>query len=380
MTIESDIARLRGLTGIKWTRYDEDVLAAWVADMDFATAPAIRQALREMVDEGDTGYGFDAHRQIPDAWCAWTEQRHGWLPSPDRVRLFGGVLQPLAAVLHVHTMPGDGVVLFTPVYPPFFGMIERAGRRVIDCPLDAANGWRIDPERLAASIDESTTAVILCNPHNPIGRVFDAEELAAVARIAEERDLLVISDEIWCDIVHPDSTHIPFAALPGPASARAVTLAAASKSFNLGGLNCAVAHFGDAEVLQAVDSLPPHLLGHANTLGARATLAGWTQGAEWLDSTLRILWANRDRLAARLSAELPAVGFDAPQATYLAWLDFRGTRVQGDPAEFLLEHARVALSAGPDFGCHVERFARLNFATTPDILDRIVDRIVQALE
>jgi len=375
---QADMQRLRRLTGVKWGRFDDDVIPAWVADMDFPTAPAVSDALHEMLDRGDTGYNFHAHQQLPEAYAAWSEQRHGWRPDPARVRLFAGVLQPIAALLHARTQPGDGVVLFTPIYPPFFGMIEKTGRRVVDCPLDP-HGWRIDPDRLDHVMDDTVRAVIVCQPHNPTGRIFTAEELAPIARLAEERDLLVISDEIWHDIALAGASHVPFAQVAGAAADRTVTVTAASKTFNLGGLSCAVAHFGDEGAMKAVEALPPHLLGMVNSLGAQATLAAWTDGAAWLDSTLEVLAANRDHLAERLARELPDVGFRPPEATYLAWLDFRALGLGEDPAACVLERGRVALSCGPDFGANGEGYARLNFATLPEVLDDIVDRIVTAV-
>jgi len=378
VTSHSDMQRLRRLTGVKWGRFGDDVIPAWVADMDFLTAPAVADALHEMIDRGDTGYNFDAHRQLPEAYACWSQERHGWQPDPERVRVFAGVLQPIAAVLATCTEPGDGVVLFTPVYPPFFGMIEKSGRRVIDCPLDP-DGWGIDPDRLAHVMDDTVRAVIVCQPHNPTGRIFTARELAPVVRLAEERGLLVISDEIWHDIALDGAVHVPFASVAGQAAKRTVTVTAASKSFNLGGLSCAVAHFGDPAVIDQIDAMPPHLLGMVNSLGAQATLAAWTGGAQWLDSTVQVLAANRDHLAARLARELPSVVFRAPEATYLAWLDFRALGMCEDPAAFLLDHARVALSCGPDFGPQGHGFARLNFATHPEILDAIVDRIAEAV-
>jgi len=378
MSRDSDIRRLRALTGIKWTYFDEDVVPAWVADMDFLTAPPIVAALRGMIDRGDTGYNIFAHERIPEAWANWSARRYGWRPDTKRVRLFASVLQPIAAVLSVLTRPGDGILFFTPVYPVFFRMIGQAGRRVVDCPLDP-DGWRIDANRLRRTIDDTTRAIVLCQPHNPVGRVFDAEELSAVASIAEEFGLPVISDEIWQDLVFPGSAHVPFSTIGGVAAEQAITVTAASKTFSLGGLNCGVAHFGDSAIADAVDELFPHLLGGVNAFGAHATLAAWTQGESWLEDMLRVLESNRERLAERLARELPSVGFDKPQSTYLAWLDFRRFDLPCEPAEYLLEHGRVALSPGPDFGEQGHGFARLNFATTPEILDEVVDRIVSAL-
>lgn len=376
----SDLRRLRALSGVKWRRFDDDVIPAWVADMDFATAPAIVEALRAMVDASDFGYNFASFDDsIPRAWCEWSVRRFAWRPDLERIRVFSTSLQAIAAALTLGTAPGDGVALFTPVYAPFFGMIEKSGRRLVEYRLDEAE-WRIDADALRAAIDPGTRAIILCNPHNPSGRAFEAVELEAVLEVAEECDLLVISDEIWQDFVYPGhATHVPFASLGARAADRSVVVTAASKSFSLGGLSCAVAYLGHPEVAAGVEAMPPHLLGGVNALGARATLEAWTNGESWLAATCETLRANRDHLAARLASELPAVRFSIPEATYLAWLDFRETPFAGDPAGQLLDRGRIGLSAGPDFGVAGQGHARLNFATHREILDEIIDRMVAAV-
>ncbi len=373
-----DLARLRSLTCIKWTRYDRDVIPAWVADMDLEPAPAIVDALEALVRRRDFGYNFAAAAKLPEAFAAWEEQHHGWRPDTKRVRVFCDVMQAVEALLWLHTEPGDGVVLFTPVYHPFWPAISSTGRRIVECPLDP-NGWRIDPERLESVIDSGTRAILTCNPHNPTGRVFDAEELVAIAEVAERHDLLIVSDEIWCDIVHPGHTHVPIASLSDDTASRTVTISAASKAFNVAGLHCAVAHIAHAGVARGLAALPRHILGAVGSPGAEATLAAWTAGEAWLEEVRAHLTRQRDHLAERLAAELPLVGFDSSEATYLAWLDFRGTGLGDDPAKALQKRARVALSHGHEFGESGRGFARLNFATSREILDEILDRIVAVL-
>lgn len=375
-----DLERLRALSGVKWRRWGDEVIPAWVADMDFPTAPAIVDALREMVESSDFGYNFASFDDsIPRAWALWSSDRFGWDPPLDRVRVFSTSLQAIAATLAVCTAPGDGVLLTTPVYSPFFGMIEKSGRRVVEYPLDRT-GWRIDRESLRDSIDAGTRAIVLCNPHNPSGRVFDREELEAVLESAEEFDLLVVCDEIWQDLVYLDGpAHIPFASLCPEAMRRTVTVTAASKSFSLGGLSCAVAHLGHPGASAGIEAMVPHVLGGINALGARATLAAWEHGGDWLTDTLSTLQANRDHLLARFAAELPTIRVAAPAATYVAWLDFRDTEIASDPADALLDRACVGLSPGPDFGTAGQGHARLNFATHREILDEIIDRIASAV-
>jgi cystathionine beta-lyase len=347
--------------------------------MDLLPAPATIEAVRALAECGDFGYNFAAHARIPEAFCEWQKHRHGWSPDSSRVRLFTDVMQGVEAALWVHTEPGDGVVLFTPIYHPFFPAVTSTGRQVVEVPLDP-DGWRLDPERLAAAITPTTRVILTCNPHNPTGRAFTVEELSAIAEVAERHDLLVISDEIWGDLVHPGAVHVPLESLGEEVARRTVTITAASKAFNIAGMHCAVAHISHPGVVASFDSLPRHLFGGVGTPGAEATLAAWTAGEGWLEEIRMHLAGQRDHLAARLAAELPEAGFQAPEATYLAWLDFRELGLGDDPAALILERGRVALSRGLDFGESGAGFARLNFATSREILDEIIDRIVSAVQ
>ncbi|MDY0339780.1 MAG: aminotransferase class I/II-fold pyridoxal phosphate-dependent enzyme [Coriobacteriia bacterium] len=382
--LEAELARLRALSGIKWSRYDEDVLACWIADMDLPSAPVVAAAVRDLVERRDFGYDFSAVGAVSEAWAAWQLERHGWSPDPARVRLHTDVLQAVDLALWLGTNPGDGVVLMTPVYPPFFRCLASLGRTVVDCPLEPGT-WELDAERLeavvAAGVDDGApvSAILMCNPHNPTGRVFSVAELTAVAEVARRHDLLVISDEIWADVVYPGARHVPFRSLPVAEGLRTVTAAAASKTFNIAGLRCAVSYIDDEALEEKISALPDHLLGAVSSVGATATLAAYSQGGPWLEATLVLLQGNRDHVIERLAAELPRAVVDVPEATYLAWIDLRAYELGEDPAAWLLEHARVALNAGPDFGVHGHGFVRLNFATTRPVLDEIIDRIVRAL-
>lgn len=372
------VEHLRSLTGVKWTRYGPDVLPAWVADMDLSAPACVVEALEAVVARRDFGYNRRALGALPGAFADWQASRHGWAIDPAEVRVFCDVLHAIDTALWLCTEPGDGVVLLTPIYPPFLNALATTDRRLVEVPLDP-DGWRLDPERLRAAIDSRTRAILLCNPHNPTGRVFDATELAALAEVAEEHDLLLLSDEVWADLVlEGGGRHIPLASLGPEVQARTLTISAASKAFNLAGLRCAVAHLGHRGLAAAVERLPAHLLGAVGTPGAEATLAAWTGGGPWLADLVAHLSARRDQLARRLAADLPEVGFSPPEATYLAWLDFRPLGYGDDPATELLEEARVALSYGPDFGLRGRGFARLNFATSEAILDQLVDRLAAA--
>lgn len=378
LTVTEERARAR--VGIKWTKHGAEVIPSFVADMDFDPPQPVLDAIRGHVDRGDLGYGpFSA--ELAPAYADWQERQHGWRPDEDRIRPFTSALHALEVALWHTTDPGDGIVVFTPIYYPFLDAIADSGRRRVDCPLDA-NGWRIDPDRLDAVIDPTTKVILFCNPHNPTGRVFDAAEIAAVAAVAERHDLLVITDEIWGELLHPGAVHRPLAISDERFAGRLVTLGSASKTFNLAGLRTAVAHIDHAPLLAALAAMAGHQQGSPSSLGITGTITAWTECDDWMRAVQRTITARRDQLTRRLAADASTIGYQVPQATYLAWLDFGGVAGGGwgeDPAEYLLEHAGVALSNGPKFGTGGAGVARLNFATSEQILDDTIDRIVHAI-
>lgn len=374
------LARLRRLQGVKWRRHSDDVLACWVADMDLGTAPAIVDELARAVADMDLGYHSSVYGELRTAFVDRMAQRHGWEVDRSRVVLFGDVLQGIEASLWWGTEPGDGVILHSPVYPPFWAAVRSTGRTIVEHPLRFdGERWRLDPTALSDVEAARPRAMILCNPHNPTGRCLARSELEELADLAERLDLLVVSDEIHAELIHPGGTHVPFASLGADIARRTVTVTSASKSFNLAGLKCAFAVADHDGLAERFESLPTHLLGSVNALGARANLAAYCEGDGWLAQTLGTLTANRDRLARRLDDELPGVLAGVPEATYLAWLDVSRFDLGATPAAALVERARVALSEGAEFGAGGEGFVRMNFATTPELLDQILDRFVGAL-
>ena len=369
--------RARARQSYKWNRYDPDVLPAHVADMDFDPAPQILDVIRGFADRGDLGYNFYQVDETYQAYADWQTKYFDWTPDVDKMRSFTSILHAVELSILARTEPGDGVVLFTPSYHPFFDSITGGGRRCVEVPLDP-DGWRIDADRLEAAIDATTRVILFCQPHNPTGRVFDADEIAIVADVAERHDLMVISDEIWCDLVH-EGSHQPLALADDRFLGRLVTMGSASKSFNIAGLHCGVAHIDDAKLRQNFEKFAPRALGKSSSISYGAAVAAWTQCSEWLEGVAAEITQRRDHLAKRLAREAPAIGFDLPEATYLAWLDFSNTPIADDPAGHLLDKARLGVNPGIDFGSQSASFARLNFATTEEFLDDAIDRIVSVL-
>ncbi len=370
---------LRSKPGVKW-HDTPDAIAAWVADMDFAAPPVVTDALHRIVDSADLGYPDWRHytggSAATDTFVARCVTRYGWqIDQADTLEL-NDVVQGIQIVLHVCTEPGDRVVVHTPSYPPFLYSVQDSGRVMLPVPgrRDAASptGWGFDHDTLDAQLAVTPAKVLLlCHPQNPTGHVFSETELRELAAIAERHDLLIISDEIHADLTYAPLRHQPMALF---APDRTVTLHAASKAFNLAGLRYAIMHLGSADVRERIAALPGHVFGATNLMGAAAADAAWRDGDEWLAAVLAHLDGQRFLLAELVAEHLPAVGYTPPAATYLAWLDCRELGWGDDPSVQFRKRG-VRLSEGPKFGSEGNGFARLNFATSADILRQTVARM-----
>lgn len=372
--------QLRARGGGKWTKYPPDVLPAFVADMDFKVAPAVQDAVTRLTKTQDYGYGQPTDTILLfEAFSAWMARRHHWQPDPTLTHANANVVQGLVATITAFSEPGDGIVAQTPIYPPFLRCIAGTGRRLVENPLvDDGTRFVVDVEGLQRAATQASM-ILLCNPHNPTGRVFERAELDRIAAIAVENNLTIVADEIHADLVYPGAAHIPMATV-AVAAERTVTLSSASKGFNIAGLNASIAQFGSAALKERFDRmLPEHLLGGPSRFGVAATIAAWREADAWLDAVMRYLDRNRRRVAAW--AARAGVGHHLPEATYLAWLDCRRLDLAGSltPQAHFLEHAKVALSEGLDFGEPGRGHVRLNFATSAEILDEVLGRLDGAL-
>ncbi|GII00462.1 MalY/PatB family protein [Planobispora takensis] len=373
------LEELTSRDGVKWSQPAPGVIPAWIADMDFPVATAVREALARRA-QGDLGYPAWLDRPgsgpLAEAFAERMESRYGWRADPDLVRSFTDINQALQVILHVATRPGDQVAVHVPAYPPFLGTLNEMDRPALPIQMEPdGDSWGFDSGALAERLAEGRCrALLLVNPHNPTGRAFTRRELTELAELAERHDLLVISDEIHADLVHGSGDHIPFATL---LPERTVTLTSATKAFNLGGIRCSVAHLGAPILRAALAAQPAHLYGSPHVFGVEATVAAWRHGDDWLAEALAVLDRNRQLIAGRLPG---GIGYRVPDATYLAWLDLSGLGLQEEPAVFLEREAKVMLSPGPLFGAGGEGFARLNFATSGPVLSEILDRIAQAVK
>ncbi len=377
-----DLDALRRRKGVKWSWVDPARFPMWVADMDFPLASAITETLQDSIGRGDVGYpSGEEMEEVREAYCQRTSSLYGVRFPSELVELTSDVVQSVYLGLLAYSDPGEAVVVNTPAYPPFFSAVSETGRQLVEAPLRlGADGYALDLDQMESVIASSgAKVVILCNPHNPTGRVFSLAELEGLAEIASRHGLVVMSDEIHSDIVYPGSRHRPFASVSEEAASRTVTLASASKSFNMAGLRCATVAFGSSELKRRFDAFPEHARGGLSVLGMRATLAAWRSGGPWFSRVLGYLEANRDMVAEVLGGIEGLVHF-SPEATYLSWIDFSQLSMGEDPSELLGEKAQVVLSPGPTFGEPGKGHARLNFATPRPLLSRALERLAEACQ
>ncbi|MDJ0334207.1 aminotransferase class I/II-fold pyridoxal phosphate-dependent enzyme [Salinibacterium sp. G-O1] len=373
------LAQLRTRTSEKWTAYPSDVLPLFVAEMDYALAPVIAESMIARIEASDTGY-VGSPGPLPAAFAGYAERTWGWVVNPLKVRTATDVSVAIVESLRQSISPGDAVVIMPPVYPPFFDLVPEAGGVIAEVPLlDDGTTWSIDLDGLERAFAGGATALLLCNPHNPLGLVHSAETLQAVARLADTHRVTVISDEIHGPLVHPGVDFVPYLSVSDEARKRGITVTSASKGWNLAGVKCAIMVAGGKRGLRVLDRMPEEVGFRTSLLGLHASVAAFEHGQQWLDGALASITSNRDLLASLLDELLPEVGYRMPEASYLAWLDFRAMGLGDDPSIRILEEARVALNAGPTFGTQGRGFARLNLACSPEVLAEAIMRMALAL-
>jgi len=358
-----------------------DVIPMWVADMDFAAPPAVVEAVQKRAAHGAYGYAW-----IPDSFwdsvAHWMAARHGWPVRREWMILTPGVVPALSLCVTAFTRPGDKIVIQTPVYRPFTTAIENNGRRIARNPLlFDGETWRMDFEDLERKIDRWTRLLILCSPHNPVGRVWNAGELGRLGDICREKDILVVSDEIHQDLVFRDHRHIPFASLDEDLAERTITLVAPSKTFNIAGFLTAVAVASNPRLRRRLDAEAERAgLVLANVFGTVALEAAYNLGAEWLEALLQYLEDTIARTADFFRRRMPTIRFHEPEGTYLGLLDCRALEMtQKDLDAFFLEKARVHFDAGTIFGSELEGWERINLACPRARVDEVLERIARAL-
>jgi cystathionine beta-lyase len=370
---------------IKWSRNeklfgDADVIPAWIADMDFESPAPVIEALRARAAHGVYGYPF----RSPDFYNAlarWMHKRHRWEIEPAWITYSPGVVTGLALAVNAYTQPGDKVIIQPPVYPPFFAVVQNNGRQLVLNPLRIVDGkYRMDLDNLEQQIDARTKLLILCSPHNPVGRVWTREELIELGELCLRKNVLIVSDEIHCDLLLHHVRHIPLACLSDALAQNTVTFVAPSKTFNLPGLYTAAAIIPNPRLRAQFDTIRNNLgLDGANVFGLVAFQTAYESGEEWLDQLLAYLQGNVEFLQNYFEKFIPRIHPTIPEGTYLAWLDCRDLGLDATGLrEWMYKRARVAMNEGHTFGEQGRGFVRLNFACPRATLAEILQRIEQA--
>ena len=376
----------RPTDSMKWNRNSEDVLPLWVADMDYPVAEPILQVLHDRMEHGVFGYpdthaNLRPHPELRMVLVDRMKRLYDWQVEPDELVFLPGVIVGLNLTCHALATTGGNVLVQTPVYPPFLSTPGNASMQRQDAMLsrDSDERYEIDWQVFEAGFTSQTRVFILCNPHNPVGRVFRREELERMAQICLRKGVVICSDEIHCDLLFKGQRHVPIASLDKEIALNSITLMAPTKTFNIAGLQCSFAIVQNQELRKKMESAMGGLVMWVNLVGLAATLAAYRDGQEWLDQVLQYLEGNRDTLFDYVKSQLPGVQMAKPEGTYLAWLDCRNTSIQGNPCEFFLKQARVALNDGTTFGNGGEGFVRMNFACSREVLAQALDRMKEAL-
>ena len=370
----------RSTESVKWGVYPADVLPMWVADMDFRSPEPVIAALKERVDHGVFGYPM-VTQELKEAVVSRMFDRYAWIVDPDALIFVPGVVPGFNLVCQTFAGAGDSIIMNTPVYPPFLGAPDYAGAERIEVPLyqDSTGQFKVDFEAFENAILPSTKVFMLCNPHNPVGRVFTRTELSKLAEICLRHHILICSDEIHSDLVFSGHKHLPIASLSDEIDQETITLIAPSKTFNIAGLECSVILCKNPDYRKKLEAGRRGLLGGVNVLGLTAGLAAYREGDPWLKELLVVLKRNRDLLVNTIHESMPEIKVTAPEATYLAWLDCSQLTLPEDPYSFFLYKAKVALNRGNDFGAPGEKFLRFNFGCPQSMVQEALERMEKAL-
>lgn len=376
----------RGTDSYKWDSAPEaDIIPLWVADMDFETFPAITEALQRRVAHGIFGY-----TRVPEAYyeavCRWFDKRHGWHINREHIIYTSGVVPAVSAVIKALTLPGDQVIVQGPVYNCFFSSIRNNGCEMV------SNSLIYNKEELRYEIDfddlerklkhERARLMLLCNPHNPGGRVWTRDELTRVAELCRKYDVRVVSDEIHCELTLYDNEYVPFGSLPDELSRGSITCCSPSKAFNTAGLQIANIVCRDAEVRNRIDrAININEVCDVNPFGVIALQAAYSdEGYEWLTQLRKYISANYDLLMERFARELPKCKVMRMEGTYLAWIDCSELHISSDEIEEMLMHEnKVWVNAGSMYGAEGAAFIRINMACTSELLNEGITRIVNGL-
>lgn len=358
------------------------MIGAGIAETDFGTAPAIKHALRDAVDESFLTYLPDSLAREAELACSdFLEHRFGWRIDPDRVHLVSDVMAGFALTVEHFSHPGTPIIVPTPCYMPFLTEPGRLGREIIQVPMSrSADGrWMLDLPALDQAFQQGGELLVLCNPHNPLGQVMTRDEQRAVAAVVTKHGGRVFEDAIHSPVVYPGNAYEPYATLSAATAAHTITAIATSKGWNVPGLKAAqliLTSDEDQETWLRRDPVPSL---RGSILGAVAAIAAYRDSIGWLDELVQTLAVNRDVMAERIRSEIPGAEFRSPDATYLAWIGLADTQIP-DPASYFRDRADLSLTPGGECGRQFASYVRFNFALQPPVLHEAMDRLVSAVQ
>ncbi len=375
-----------GTNSIKYDRREEvfgkkDIIPMWVADMDFNSPDFVSAAMEKVLRSNIYGYFFRPAEYFTSIQN-WLERRHNWKVKKEWMIFSPGIVPALNFATLAFTNPGDSIIVQPPVYFPFFSAAESHGRKLIHNPLKESEGrWFMDFRSLVSSIDERTKMIIISNPHNPVGRVWTREELLELGRICVRKNILILSDEIHCDLVLPGNIHTPFASLSEELSTRTITCIAPSKTFNLAGLSTSNVIISDAGLRKAFSRIVDNLhISNGNMFGSAASIAAYKHGDEWLDALMEYIEKNVILVQDYCRQRIPEIIPVRPEATYMIWLDCRKLPFKGKELQrFFVNEAGIGMNEGSTFGPGGEGFMRMNLGTTHQIVKRAMEQIENAV-
>jgi cystathionine beta-lyase len=379
-----ELSELRTHRSEKWRAFPADVLPLPVAEMDFPVAEPIRNTLRSMIDKSDLGY-LGPIPEMGIAFSNFASNRWGWKADPQQVRIAADVGVGVVEVLRVITKPGDKILINSPVYPNFWTWTAETHLMEVDVPFihgeNEIDGsfWSLDWDGIEKAYASGIKAHLISNPHNPLGRMFSREELTRFAELAHKYGVIVLSDEIHAPLTYEESAFIPFLNISPLAREVGITITAASKGWNIAGLKCAIIVTEDEKMHERLNAIAPATHYRASLLGAFATVTAFEEGEPWLNSLMVQMEINRHLISDLINQFTPGVGYHLPRCSYLAWLDLSHFGLGEDPAAALVEKAKVAFVPGIRFGKQSSQFVRLNFATSPEILEEAFKRLSPVL-
>ena len=368
----------------KWRAFPSDVIPLPVAEMDFPIADPIKALLHSMVENSDMGY-LGAIPELGAAFSSFAQTRWSWSVDPAKVRVATDVGVGVVEILRVFTTPGDRILISSPVYQNFYTWMNETRVTSVDVPFihhisdDISQQWQIDWPAIEEAYSSGIKVHLLCSPHNPIGRVYSKEELEKFIALAVKHNVIIISDEIHAPLEYRDHPFTPILTLGQDAERVSVVVTAASKGWNIAGLKCAIIVSGNQQMHEKLNALPYSLHFRASLFGAFATATAFDQGVTWLDTVITQLDFNRHLISELLAEHLPEVSYNPPQHSYLAWLDLSNLELGEIPSEKILEKSRVALNPGHIYGAQWKNFARLNFATSPEIITQAITQMARGI-